>query len=98
MYSIKNSSGAEVAICERITHIFLQDNGYFAPCKEPDAQGFCVDGVVYHLPGRPEFVHPEGIEVQTATFDVFNGPQRIVEEGTAAADEALAILHGEESE
>ena len=98
MYSVKNTDGVEIAVGERLTYMFLQDNGYFAPCKEPDAQGFCVDGVVYHLPGRPGFVHPEGIEVQTATFDEFNGPQRIVEEGTAAADEALAILRGEVSE
>lgn len=98
MYSIKNSSGAEVVICERITHIILQDNGYFAPCPESDAQGICAGGTIYHLAGRPEFVHPEGVEVLTVTLEEFDGAQRITETSTAAADEALAILRGEVTE
>lgn len=98
MYSIKDSSGAEVAICERITHIILQDNGYFAPCPEPDAQGICAGGVVYHLAGRPEFARPDGAEVLTVTLEEFDGALRIAETSAAAADEALSILRGEVTE
>lgn len=55
------------------TWVKLQDNGCFALCDIVSAQGVVIDGVVYHILGKPDITGSETVslvEVSETTYQL----------------------------
>lgn len=94
MYSIVGNN-REVGIVETPTYILLQPNGFYALCKEGQAQGIVFDGAPYQLIGRP--VMKDGLE-EVCIVEVNAGARIIANQSDCKANAAnidyMAMMTG----
>ena len=63
MYLIRNDDGT-IRLADAATPVVRQENGYFAPAKDADAQGFCADGIIYAFPARGDAISAPEAQVE----------------------------------
>lgn len=88
MYKI-TKDGATVALTEKPNYVRLQENGCFALCEEPEAQGVVHNGTVFHLLGREEMSGQE-----TVMLEQIDAGAQIGDMQNAVDDLVIAVLEG----
>lgn len=89
MYSIRQN-GAEIGVADQASYIYLQSNGFYAPCGIERAQGFCADNKLFAMPG-----HGDTLGLTEAEL-VEEFAEKRLADAESDTTEALAILRGEE--
>lgn len=74
----------------------LQDNGCFGLCTEGDARGVVVNGVVYHIAGKPELPGNDTVVVAPIDEIAYQQEQTSAQEAERLQmNTALAALEAE---
>ena len=79
-----------------LTWVKLQDNGCFGLCTEEDAHGVVVNGVVYHIAGKPELPGHDTVVVAPIDEIAYQQEQTSAQEAERLQmNTALAALESE---